>query len=129
MRLLLLASAVAVIACRDVGLALPGQHFVHQLGTGGDDGAKFATVDQFGGAGLLMAGYPGDLLDWDSACGHDADERVPQLPGYPFLTQPRGAGDLAELAADVVLVQHGPDRRGDDKAAVLPQLPHLQAVG
>ena len=59
---------------------------VHDLGAGGDYGAQFAAVDQLGGTGLPMAGEAGDLLDGDAACGHDAHESVPQLPGHPLVT-------------------------------------------
>jgi hypothetical protein len=56
---------------------LAAEYFVHQLGTGGDDGAELAAVDQFGSTNLLVTGDPGDLLYGHSACGHDAHERVP----------------------------------------------------
>ena len=84
--------------------------------------------DQFGGARLLVTGEAGDLLDGDAARGHDAHEGVPQLSGNPVVAQARGPGDLAEAAADVVLVEHGADRRGEDQAGVLPHLPRLQAI-
>jgi hypothetical protein len=45
----------------------------------------------------------------DAAVGHDAHERVPQFPGHPVLPEPSRLGDLAELAPDVVLIQHRPD--------------------
>jgi hypothetical protein len=58
-------------------LSLRREDPVHDLGAGGDCGAQFAAVYQFGGAGLLVAGEPGDLLNRDAACGHDAYESVP----------------------------------------------------
>src|SRR5271166_1131956 len=88
---------------------------------------EFSAVDQFSGAGLLVAGDAGDLLRRDAACG-TGHEGVPELAGYPLVPQACGPGDLAELATDVVLVQHRADHRGEHQAGVLPQLPGLQAV-
>lgn len=53
---------------------------------------------------------------------------VPQLPVNPVLTQARRLGDPPELAPDVVLVQHHPDRRREEETVVLPQLPRLKPV-
>ena len=75
-----------------------------------------------------MTGEPGNLLDGDAARGHDAHEGVPQLPGNPVVAQARGPGDLAEAAPDVVLVEHGADRRAEHQSGVVPQLASLQAV-
>src|ERR1022692_4002148 len=57
-----------------------------------------------------------------AAVGHDADEGVPQLPGSPVGPETCRLGDLPELAPDIVLVQHRPDRRGEHEVAVLPAL-------
>ena len=102
-------------------LCLRREDSVHYLGAGRDHRAQFVAVDQLGRAGLLVAGEAGDLLDWDAACRHDADEGVAQFPGNPVVAEARGLGDLAELTPDVVLVQHGADRRGEHQAGVLPQ--------
>jgi hypothetical protein len=44
-----------------------GEEVVEGGGAGGDDGAEFLAVDQFGGAGGGVPGDAGDFLDRDPA--------------------------------------------------------------
>src|SRR5690242_17888849 len=52
------------------------EDLVHDLGSGGDHGAQFSAVDDFGGARAGVPGQAGDLLDWDALVAHHADHEV-----------------------------------------------------
>jgi len=76
------------------------------------------AVDQFGGAGVGVAGEAGDFLDGNAAVGHEADEGAPQFAWCPGPLDAGGSDGGAELAADVGGVQLAAISGGEHEAGV-----------
>jgi hypothetical protein len=120
------ASASRQLLSVSIARCLSREDGVHDFGAGGEDGAEFAAVDDFGGACAGVPGEPGDFLDGNAGGG--GDEGVSQLARGPALSDVRGLADGAELALDVGGVQGDAGPGGEDEILLVPLVADLSAA-
>jgi hypothetical protein len=99
---------------------LLAEDLFHNLGAASEGGHDLMPVDHLCSGGLVVPGQERDRLHRHTISGQERHGSVPQFPWHPYAAESGGFSDLAELPADIVVIERSADGGGEDQVVVLP---------